>query len=533
MIEDDPHMLADPAGSLALLRKLGARVVRVFVVWSSVAPDSHSKRAPKFDAEDPNAYPAKGWAPYDAIDVDAKKDGITVDFMPTGGSPLWAQQQRAGGQQCGSQPKGYNPNFAWCPNASEYGQFVYAVGKRYSGTFPRGSTTPLPRVSFWTIFNEPNFGEDLGPQAVDGSKISLAPNMYRQIVNAGWSGLVQTGHTTRTDTILIGELASRGLSAPASKALPQGLPGSYSQTKPLIFIRTLYCVDGSYHQLRGKAASNVGCPTTAAGYRSFPKSNPGLFKASGFGIHPYPLAEGQSLPPNTDGPHGDPNYVAFNQLPNLWHELDRLQAMYGSGARFPIYNDEYGYITTPPHPPDSIGKFVSPATAAYYINWAEYLSYKWPRVVSFMQYPVWDPGPNPGVYQGFSAGLLKANGTKKPEYDAYRLPLYLPVTSAGRRRSLEVWGDARPAPFAKQDTGTTQSVQIQYQAGSRGSFKTVSSVRITNSQGYFDVHVSTSKFRAGSGTIRLAWAYPKFDPNFAANAVGATVYSRSQKITVR
>ncbi len=527
IVEDDTRMLSDPVGTLAAFRKLGARVVRMNLTWSSVAPDPRSKKRPSFNATVPGAYPAKGWAPFDNIDIAAKKAGIAVDFIISGGSPLWAQT-------AGGQPKGYNPLYAWYPSAYQYGLFVRAVGTRYSGNYiPKGSTTPLPRVSFWTIFNEPNFGEDLGPQAIDGSTISVAPGMYRQMVNAGWSALQATHHTTRTDTILIGELAARGLSAPASKSLPQGLPGSYSQTKPLTFIRTLYCVDSNYHELRGRAASEVGCPTNAAGSRSFRRSNPGLFQASGFGDHPYPLAEGQSLPPTTDG-KSDPNYAAFSELPNLWRELDRLQAMYGSGTHFPIYNDEYGYITEPPHPSDSIGKFVSPATAAYYINWAEYLSWKWPRVVSYMQYPVWDAAPNPGVdqgiYQGFSAGLFTYSAAPKPGYYSYRLPLFLPVTTTRRGRTLEVWGDVRPGYFASQDTHATQFAQIQFQAHSRGSFTRIGSpVRITNQQGYFDVHV---KFPT-SGTVRLAWTYPKVDPNFVPSAAGVTVYSRNVQITVR
>ncbi len=530
IIEDDPHMLTDPAGSLAVFRKLGARVVRINLTWSSVAPNPRSRKRPSFNATDPGAYPAGGWAPFDNIDIAAKNAGIQVDFIISGGSPLWAQTS-------GGQPNGYNPLYAWYPSAYQYGLFARAVGTRYSGTYtPKGSTTPLPRVGFWTIFNEPNFGEDLGPQAIHGSTVSVAPGLYRQLVNAGWSALQATGHTTKTDTILIGELAARGLSAPGSKAkLYGGLPGAYSQTKPMIFIRTLYCVNGNYQQLRGNAASQVGCPTTAAGSRSFRAANPGLFQPNGFGIHPYPLAEGQSLPPTTDGPHGDPNYVAFSQLPNMWRSLDRMQAMYGSRTRFPIYNDEYGYITEPPHPTDShTGRFISPATAAYYINWAEYLSWKWPRIASYMQYPVWDPSPNPsvanGVYQGFSAGLFTYSGNPKPAYYAYRLPLFLPVTATRAGRSLEVWGGIRPAYFANLDTRTTQFAQLQFQARSRGAFTNLGSpIKITNRQGYFDLHVKLPT----SGTVRLAWTYPQVDPSFVTNAAGVTVYSRTVQVTVK
>ena len=518
IIEDDPHMLSDPVGTLAVFRKLGASIVRVNLTWSSIAPNASSKQRPSFSAADPGAYPTGGWAPYDNIVLAAKNAGIAVDFIISGGAPRWAES--------GDPPNGYNPNFAWYPSASQYGLFAKAVGVRYSGTYiPKGSTTPLPRVSFWTIFNEPNFGEDLGPQAINGSTVSIAAGVYRQLVNAGWNALQATGHSTRTDTILIGETAARGISGPPSKHAPQGYPGNYGQTKPLAFLRTLYCVDNSYRELRGRAASAVGCPTSAAGSSRFRRSNPGLFAASGFGDHPYPLAGGANLPPTTDG-KSDPDFAAFSEIPRLESELDRLQALYGSRTHFAVYNDEYGYITNPPHP----GAFVSPATAAYYLNWAEYLSWKSGRIASYMQYPVWDPPATVGRYGGFSAGLFAPDGTAKPAYNAYRLPLYLPVTSTRRGRSLEVWGDLRPAYFAAQDTHTNQYVQIQFRSRSRGNFKTLGSpVKITSSQGYFDVRV---KFPT-SGTVRLAWTYPKADPNFPPSTAGVTVVSRNVQITTR
>ena len=303
-------------------------------------------------------------------------------------------------------------------------------------------------MSFWAIWNEPNFGEDLGPQAIDGSTVSVAPGMYRGLASQMWNSLQATGHGH--DTILIGETAPLGLTGSARPGHPQGLPGNFGQTKPLQFLRTLYCVDSNYRELRGRAARAVGCPATAAGSRSFRKQNPALFKASGFAAHPYP----DNSPPTIE-PSNDPDIASFPRIPNLERALDRLQRIYGSGKRFPIYNTEYGYIT---HPPNH-DKFVSPATAAYYINWAEYLSWKQPRIASTMQYLLYDPifplhrrhrrrrlRERPGV--------LQRQG--QAGYAAYRLPLYLPVTSSRRGRSLEVWGCVRPARYAILGAGRTR-----------------------------------------------------------------------------
>src|SRR2546423_1129859 len=59
-----------------------------------------------------------------------------------------------------------DPDGAYAPSPSEFGRFVHAVGRRYSGHFvPSGAEgAPLPRVRFWSIWNEPNIGEFLRPQ---------------------------------------------------------------------------------------------------------------------------------------------------------------------------------------------------------------------------------------------------------------------------------------------------------------------------------------------------------------------------------
>jgi hypothetical protein len=516
MFQDDAQVKSDPARALEALRHLGVGVVRVTVGWSSIAPSPRSHRRPSFDAADPSAYPAASWAVYDEIDRYAAVTGIQVDFVVAGGSPLWAD---AAGNPSS------DLNFSWKPSAREYGLFVRAVAARYGGNYtPRGSAAALPRIHFWEIWNEANFGEDLDPQAIDGSSVSVGPGMYRGLVNAGWSSLQATGHGH--DTILIGGLAARGLSARASRRLPGGLPGVFGTTKPLQFIRTLYCVDSRFRELRGRAASAVGCPTSASGSRRFRSANPGLFGASGFGIHPYPVGE-----PPTKADSNDPDFVEFSELPRLASTLDRTQRTYGSRTRFAIYNTEYGYIT---NPPNRSGRYASPTTAAYYTNWAEYLSWRNPRIATTMQYLLDDPNPRVGVpeFGGFASGLIFFGGGHKPGFSAYRLPLYLPVTTTRKSRSVEVWGAVRPDPYAALDSGTPQQVQIQFQPGSRGAFVGLQTVTVTDPHGYFDLPV---RFPS-SGTVRLAWTYPSGDPLLQAALVDPTslltTYSRPVKVTV-
>ena len=481
----------DPVGTLDELQRLGVDTVHVYMHWADIAPDPSSTTKPDFDATDPAAYPAAGWAPYDAIvqDTRARRMGLILDLVPP--PPHWATGK--GDPVPASEPQ-------WRPSASEYGQFVRAVATRYSGHYvPPGASAPLPRVDFWSIWNEPNLGVELAPQAVPHSQVEVSGALYRGLVNAGWKALQATGHGH--DTIMIGELGPAG-------ATFGDAPGLFAAMAPLRFLRALYCVDSSYRPLRGAAARKRGCPTTAAGTKAFPAQNPGLFHASAFADHPYSFG----LPPNRGTPD-EPDYTDLIEVPKLEHVLDTLQRVYGSDTRFPIYSTEYGFQTSPPGPPEGT---VSPATAAYYLNWAEYLTWQDPRLRSYDQYLLQD---GPGGY--FTTGLKFVNGTPKPTYAAFRMPLYLPVRSTSSGHPLEVWGGVRPAHNAQLATHKAQRVEIQFKPASASAFKTVRTVTLTDRYGYFDVLV---KFPgSGNGQVRTAWTYPN----------GPQVFSRTVDIKLR
>jgi hypothetical protein len=313
-------------------------------------------------------------------------------------------------------------------------------------------------------------------------------------------------------------------------------------------MRELYCLDSNYRPYRGAAAAVRKCPTTAAAARGFRAQNPALFDASGWSTHPYPLGKDGGLPPTQTNYKG-PNYAGFSQLPNVSATLDRIQRVYHSGKRFAIWNTEYGYITNPPNRSEH---FVSPATQAYYDNWAEYLSWRSGRVASAMQFLLYDPNPVVGTPEcgGFASGFLYypipiatpgctryPPGAPKPGLDAYRLPIFLPASSVRRGQPVTVWGCLRPAHYALVDTGTRQNVLIQYQRGGRGAWSTVSSAAFTNpsSSCYFTRQVRLP----ASGSVRLAYTYPagdlRLDPGVAQTYFDPLVpsVSRTASITIR
>jgi hypothetical protein len=493
IIQDDGQLKANPSGTLATFRELGVNRVRVTINWSTIAPSARSASAPsRFNAANPAAYPARNWAPYDAIVRTAGAYGIGLDFTLAGPAPQWALGA--------GEPRG-GPFGVWKPSAGQFGLFVRAVGTRYSGAYkPSKSTSALPRVNFWSVWNEPNYGQDLAPQAAGNDSVPVSAAQYRGLLASAWGALAETGHTTRRDTILIGETAPRGFIHPI---------GNFGSMKPLRFLLALYCVDSGHRPLRGSAAVAIGCPTTSAGSQRFRAQNAGLFQATGFADHAYASQANPQAPnvptSNTPGVPADHQYSDLPELGYLQAELDRCNAVYGSRTHYAIWNTEYGYRT---RPPDHVG--VSQSTAAYYLNWAEYLSYRQSRVASYMQYLLVDPASG-----NFASGLAFPNGARKETFDAFRMPLYLPFTTERRGTRLEAWGGVRPA----HNAGGAQRVSIQFQSGARGAFRTLLTVPLSSGRGYFDTRVSFP----GSGAVRLSWAYP----------TGQRIYSRTQTISVR
>jgi hypothetical protein len=524
MIEEDNGMLYDGGNTLQQLRVLGVEQIRMPMRWQLVAPNANSYKRPKnFDATNP-ASRGYNWATYDGIVKNATAWGISINFDLVGGAPLWATGRGAPGRS------------NWEPNATEFGRFAKAAAIRYSGNYDPAlkrlvphDPNDLPRVSSWSIWNEPDYGPSLAPQGLPGHlTIEHSPAMYRDLVDQAWSAFQHTGHGH--DTFVWGELAPRG----------RVQWGIYSGMMPVIFLRAMYCVDAKYRPLRGTAARLRGCPTTAAGSRKFRSQHPALFKATGVSDHPYMrwYPPNHEVSPDPAYHNSIADYTSLGTLGTLERTLDRLQRVYGSRTQFPIYDTEFGYITNPPKRrwKSDTYPWVSTATAAYYLNWGEYIHWRSRRIRSYMQYLLRDPVPSlkSNDYGGFASGLEFYNGKKKPGYYAYRLPLYMPVTSARRGHALEVWGCVRPARFALQEGAGPQTAEIQAAPGanpSDGAFRTVATVTVGNPNDcYFDVHVPFPG--SGRQTVRLLWRYPASDPlgYFDPLTPGAAAYSRHIQI---
>ncbi len=516
LIQDGVALNQNPYGELAEMKALGANTVRVLMFWWQIAPNSSSRTAPRgFKASSPAAYPARNWTQWDAVIQAAKAEGVRVDLDITGAPPDWADGK-------GVPRKFTSSRFGWIPNAGDYGQFVRAVATRYSGHYtPAGASAPLPKVSLYSLWNEPNFGQNLGPQYVGATKKSaglpVAPMYYRNLLRSGWTALRQDA---KGATILIGELAGTGKGVlHKTPTLPFGLPGQVSISFPASFIQQLYCVKS----LTPAVAKSVGCPSGRA-RGSFVRDNPALFDAGAFSMHPYashwtPTAKASTIP-KAD--------IVLPVIGRLSTVLGQATSGWHHHRNYAIWSTEFGFVTSPPQP-NQVGKrFPSPQQAAIYLNESEYLSYRNPRIASYAQYLLRDPENLLSKGVGlFSSGLLFANGAPKPGLSAYRMPVWMPEQTVTRGQNALVWGGARPTPGGFAATHVTQQVQIQQLNG--GVWQTLATVNANSATGYFQTHIRFNN----SGGLRLAYTYPATELALPAGVAGTTIYSRTVPVTVR
>jgi hypothetical protein len=562
IFQDDDHLVyassATVSSTLDTLAALGVSRIRVTVQWNDIAPMPTSTTEPAgFNATDPAAYTTTQyggspniWDPYDRIVQMAAARGIAVDFNVTAPGPLWAMQPAPMTTQFGTRPANH-----YEPSAVDFGEFVQALGTRYSGTYvppappsttpppPSGGitipllppltptaapadTTPtpsaLPRVDYWSIWNEPDQPGWLAPQwtSFGNQRVPESPRLYRDLVDAAVGGLDVTGHTLSTDTILVGETAPEGAVTPVGtgKSLHYvNSTGFYEAIPAMVFVRALYCVGAHYGRLTGNSASAVGCPTSGT-TQDFINAHPGLFFATGFSHHPYFFL----FPPNYSSPV--PSFVPLANLGRLERGLNRIFATYHVHRKIPIYLTEYGYQTKPPDP----YQVISPAKQAAYLNEADYMAWKDPRVKSVSQFLLFDSGPDSqypssafNYWDTFQTGLIfgpgsSLTGVLKPAYYAYRLPIWIPQTRVRRRSSVLVWGMLRMAPKF-----TAQTAIIRWKPAGGRRFETISTVQVPASAayGYFTTRVVVPR----TGSVRLGWR----------NGTGTLFVGRVVGVTVR
>ena len=327
------------------------------------------------------------------------------------------------------------------------------------------------------------------------------------MLDAAWAACRPRATRPATDTILFGELAPRGANQ----------WGVFSGDETARVPARAVLRDSDYRELRGAAARIRGCPTTAAGSRRLPRAASRAVRGERRlrpPVHAVVSAErrAQSRPDQRilDAPTTPHSRVIGNldaarsiacsactgragALPDLRHRVrlhhEPAQAQPGPG----VARHRCGTSR--------------PAVAADYMNWAEYISWRNPRVRSFAQYPMYDPVrplavERLGRLRQRPADLERA--CRRPPTTPGACPLYLPTTTTRRRavaRGLGVRppGDVRGARHRDAADGSDRVRP----GDRRGPFTTIQTVTLgETSSCYFDVRVTvpSERDRHGSAT---------------------------------
>jgi hypothetical protein len=425
---------------------------------------------------DPNAYDPADLQHLDSAVRSAAAHGIGVLLNVRGGVPAWAMHHPIPGK--------FAERDTYRPDPARFGRFVQMLGRRYSGQFG-----DLPRVDTWSVWNEPNWSGHLSPQSLRDRRThrlyTVAPVLYRQLFRAATAALAATGHGA--DTILLGETAPIGNTK----------LGELSHLKPVRFLLDLFCLDGRLKPLTGLRAKLEQCD-------DFAKAGP--LAATGYAHHPYSVTD----PPAQ--PSTDPGFIRLADGVRLERILDAAGRQGRTRRGLPVWYTEYGYQTAPPDP----YRGVTLAQQAAWLVAAEHLAWADPRVASTAQFLLRDDEPrtlygagDPRFWGTYQTGLEFNDGTPKPAYDAYRLPLYAPE-GLQPGTPLELWGMVRPGV-----NGSAQRVRIEYREGDGSDWVAVADNVMTDGHGYFTATLGEAR----PGQYRFEWIKPEPDKPAAAGAM--------------
>jgi hypothetical protein len=358
-INDEPDTLyGDPPTAFAALKALHTQVLRVNLYWGGNQWAVANKKPA--DPTDPGD-PAYNWSLYDRLVKYANDNGVSVlfSFLFT---PKWAN---------GGKAKNVAPT-----NAKDLQNFAYAAAERYSGLWTPPSwqynaslgigPTPLPKVSMWTAWNEPNNPLWLTPQYKRvGTKWRVeSAFQYAKICNAVYDGV----HSPFLGP-LAGEQVACGVTGPKGNDAPTSARPSVD---PLTFL------------------------TSAKKF--------GMKNFDVYADHPY-----------ADKGSEAPSYVPSGaqkrriQMANIGTLITLVTKLYGPKH---LWITEYGYQT---NPPDKTVFGVTWAKQAQYMKDAYAMARKNPRIDMMLWFLIKDE-PSIG---GWQSGLETVTGKKKPSWNVF------------------------------------------------------------------------------------------------------------------
>jgi hypothetical protein len=369
-----PHMLVgfndeantlygNPQWAFPLLKQLRTQVLRVNLYWGGTKWAVANDRKPEI-ATDPGD-PAYNWDIYDRLVRFAAQYKVKIVFTILF-TPGWANHDKG---------RTFPPT-----NYRDLRDFAYAAAERYSGFWapptsqqdPKNATSDeiLPKVNFWTAWNEPNNPIWLSPQyrKVGGKYQIESAREYVQIcraVSQGVHGVLISPERGKVPD----EKVACGVTGPRGNNSPKSFRPSID---PLSFMRAL--------------------------------KRDGL-KAKDFDVyahHPYPLRPSET-------PTSPPPSRTSVVMGNINTMLRQISALWGAKH---LWITEYGYQT---RPQDRV-LGVTYAKQASYLKQAYAIGRKNPRIDMMLWFLLKDE-PAQGNWQ---SGLMTYTGSKKPAFRAFQ-----------------------------------------------------------------------------------------------------------------
>jgi hypothetical protein len=381
----DPAMTsADPAAATMWIPRAaaeGARIVRVNLTWSKVAP---VVRPPSFAPSDPSS-PGYDWTAIDATVRGLAGQGLQVLLNITG-APVWAE---------GSSPPPDAAPGSWRPDPAQFASFATATALRYDGHFPDPSAPGafLPRVRYWQPWNEPNLALYLSPQwtATASGWAPASPVTYRELLNAFYAAVKRV---SPANFVVTAGTAPYG-DTPGGQRMP-----------PVAFDRALFCL--------------------ADDARLTPLSCQDPPHLNALSHHPYGIGGPLWHAVNAD----DAAVPDIYKIARVLHRAERVGHVRGVGPQ-QLWVTEISWDTSPPDPDGvPIAEQARWLEQGLYVLWRQGVdTVLWLQIV--------DSPPIPNYGSTYQAGLYYLDGTPKPAAQAFNFPF---VTRRLNRGHIQAWG---------------------------------------------------------------------------------------------
>jgi hypothetical protein len=441
----------DKATEITRIGGAGAKYVIIHVSWRGIAPTGDTVPV-GFNPRDP-ADPNYRW---DATDTNVKAiaDGGLKPIIVIEKAPLWAEAAGADAYES-DDPGTYEPS------PSALADFLTAAAQRYGGGFQDSGSVTLPRVQYWSIWNEPNLGTFLNPQYV-GKKF-FAPTWYRTMLNAGADAI----HAVHADNVAIG-----GETAPFGSG-----PGSNRSSRPITFMEKVLCVGEKKVKVKNKKTGKV---TYKYKYKSACKAKT---KVDAWSHHPYT----QGGPTKTAKLHGDASLGDMNTMRLVLNTAIKKHHVVSS-QKVRLLVTEISWDSKPPDP-----KGVPMSMEARWIS--EMLYRMWSSGVSMVSwYRLTDQPFETSIFQSglyFNSPDGISASKPKPILRAFRFPFVALKQAKAKKKPtiMLLWGR----------TPMSTRVRVIVERKTRGKWKPVKKLK-ANRYGIFKLKTKlppkTKSFRA-------------------------------------